>query len=255
MHADKYDEYQRSSAFVRVHPCSHPKGHAVTESIGTLNEKPLHAALKAWYARPGDQFEVHVDGFVVDIVRGDLLIEIQTRHFAAIRRKLAALAEHHPVRVVYPIAQEKWIVRQAADGQPLSRRKSPRRGTLEHVFHELTHVPHLLSHANFSIDVLFIQEEEIRRHGPARAWRRRGWVTHERRLLQVVGQHLLATPADLSALLPATLPDPFTTADLAAALAQPRALAQKMVYCLREMGTITPVGKRGNTILYTVEKG
>jgi len=227
----------------------------VTESIGTLNEKPLHAALKAWYAQPGDQFEVHVDGFVVDIVRGGLLIEIQTRDFSAIKRKLAALLEHHPVRAVYPIAQEKWIVRQAADGQPLSRRKSPKRGTLEHVFNELTHVPHLLSHANFSIDVLFIQEEEIRRRGPARAWRRRGWVTHERHLLQVVGQHLLATPADVSALLPATLPDPFTTSDLAAALAQPRALAQKMAYCLREMGTITPVGKRGNTILYTVEKG
>jgi len=215
--------------------------------IGMLNEKPLHAALKAWYAQPGDQFEVHADGFVVDIVRGDLLIEIQTRHFVAIKRKLAALAEHHPVRVVYPIAQEKWIVRQAEDGQRLTRRKSPKRGTLEHVFHELTHVPHLLSHANFSIDVLFIHEEEIRRHDPARARRRRGWVTHERHLLQVVGQHLLATPADVSALLPASLPDPFTTT----ALAQPRALAQKMVYCLRQMDTITPAGKRGNTILYT----
>jgi len=251
MYTDNDDRCQRSSAFVRVHLRSHSKGHAVTESIGTLNEKPLHAALKAWYARPGDQFEVHVDGFVVDIVRGGLLIEIQTRHFSAIRRKLAALAEHHPVRVVYPIAQEKWIVRQAADGQPLSRRKSPKRGTLEHVFNELTHVPHLLSHPNFSIDVLFIQEEEIRRRGPARAWRRRGWVTHERHLLQVVGQHLLATPADVSALLPTSLPDPFTSADLAAALAQPRALAQKMAYCLRQMDSITPAGKRGNTILYT----
>ena len=47
-------------------------------TIGTLNEKPLHAALKDWCARPGDQFEVFVDGFVVDIVRGNLLIEIQT---------------------------------------------------------------------------------------------------------------------------------------------------------------------------------
>src|SRR5262245_62323945 len=30
--------------------------------IGLLNEKPLHAALKAWYAQPGDQFEVPLDG-------------------------------------------------------------------------------------------------------------------------------------------------------------------------------------------------
>ena len=45
-----------------------------SSEIGTLNEKPLHAALKAWYAQPGDRLEVAVDGFVVDIVRGDLLI-------------------------------------------------------------------------------------------------------------------------------------------------------------------------------------
>ena len=46
--------------------------------IGLLNEKPLHASLKQWYARPGDRFEVAVGGFVIDIVRDDLLIEIQT---------------------------------------------------------------------------------------------------------------------------------------------------------------------------------
>ncbi len=52
--------------------------------IGTLNEKPLHAALKRWYGREGDRFEVRVDGFFIDIVRPrpgrpDLLVEIQTQ--------------------------------------------------------------------------------------------------------------------------------------------------------------------------------
>jgi hypothetical protein len=36
--------------------------------IGLLNEKPLHAALKQWYARPGDRFEVAVDGFVIELI-------------------------------------------------------------------------------------------------------------------------------------------------------------------------------------------
>ena len=35
--------------------------------ISTLNEKPLHAGLKEWYARPGDRIEVPVDGFLIDI--------------------------------------------------------------------------------------------------------------------------------------------------------------------------------------------
>ena len=55
-------------------------------TIGTLNEKSLHAALKLWHAQPEDLIEVLVDGFTVDIVRGDLLIEIQTRNLSTIRR-------------------------------------------------------------------------------------------------------------------------------------------------------------------------
>lgn len=220
--------------------------------VGTLNEKPLHAALKEWYARPSDRFEVPVEGFIVDIVRGDLLIEIQTRNFAAIKRKMSVLTASHPVRLVYPIAREKWIVKLAKDGgSRSSRRKSPKRGAIEQVFEELVSFPKLLSSPNFSVDVLFIQEEEIRRYDGSRGWRRRGWVTHERQLLQVMSQRFLGTPRDMRALLPSTLVEPFTTADLAAAIVKPRRLAQKMAYCLREMGIIAAAGKRGNTILYT----
>ena len=220
-------------------------------TIGTLNEKSLHAALKQWYARPDDLIEVSVDGFTVDIVRGDLLIEIQTRNLSAIKRKLTTLVEQHPVRLVYPVAQDKWIVRQSENGRRvLGRRKSPKRGTVELVFEELVSIPQLLAHSNFSLDVLLIQEEEVRRYDGTRNWRRKGWVTHERRLLQVVGQRLFETPKDMLALIPTTLPEPFTTTDLAEATGQPLWLAQKMAYCLREMGAITVVGKRGRGILY-----
>ncbi len=75
--------------------------------ISTLNEKPLHESLKSWYARPGDLFEVPVDDFIVDIVRDGLLVEIQTRNFSSIRRKLEELVAHHSVRLVYPISREK----------------------------------------------------------------------------------------------------------------------------------------------------
>ncbi len=221
--------------------------------IGTLNEKPLHVALKQWYARPDDLIEVSVDGFTVDIVRGDLLIEIQTRNLSAIKRKLTTFVEQHPVRLVYPIAQDKWIVRQSKNGRRVlrfARRKSPRRGIVELVFDELVSIPQLLAHPNFSLQVVFIQEEEIRRYDGTRNSRRKGWVTHERRLLQVVGQRLFETPKDMLALVPTALNEPFTTADLAEATGQPLWLAQKMAYCLRAMGAITAVGKRGRGILY-----
>ena len=85
-----------------------------------------------------------------------------------------------------------------------------------------------------------------------RAWRRRGWVTHERRLLEVVGQRRFSTPADLAELIPPSLVQPFTTSDLASAIGKPRRLAQRMAYCLRRMGVIQAVGKDGNAFLYTL---
>jgi hypothetical protein len=221
------------------------------QHISTLNEKPLHAALKAWYAHTGDRLEVPVDGYIVDVVRDGLLIEIQTHHFAPLKDKLAKLTTNHPVRLVYPVARAKWIVKLTRDGSGAkSRRKSPKRGAVEQVFKELVSFPELLAHPNFSLDVLLIHEEEVRRYDGTRAWRRRGWVTEERRLLEVVGEHHFAGPADMAALLPPGLQQPFTTAGLASALEKPRWLAQKMAYCLREMGVIAQTGKRGRAFLY-----
>jgi len=218
--------------------------------IGRLNETALHAALKQWVARPGDEFEAWVDGYLIDVVRGDLLIEIQTSGFAKLKRKLLDLAERRPVRLVHPIARETWIVRQRADGTT-ARRKSPKRGRIELLFAELASIPRLLHEPNVSLEVVLTQEEDVRRHdAPRRGWRRRGWGTVERRLLAVVEHRLFARPADLGALLPREVAEPFTTAELAEALGLRRRLAQQMAYCLRELGVVAATGKRGNAVLY-----
>lgn len=221
--------------------------------IGTLGEKSLHAALKQWYARPGDVLETRVDSYVVDIVRDDLLIEIQTRNFAAIKSKLADLLDRYSVRLVHPIAQERWIVRLDVDGETrLSRRKSPRRGRVYHLFDELVRIPHLITHPNFTLDVLLTQEEEIRLNDGQGSWRRKGWSIHDRQLLAVVEQIPLVHVADFQALLPADLPQPFTNKTLAAALKLRSRLAQRMTYCLRQMDVLEVVGKQGNALLYAL---
>ena len=134
-----------------------------------LAERSLHAALKRWYRGPGDQFEVPLEGYHIDLVREDLLIEIQTRNFYALRRKLPKLLEGHRLRLVHPIAVEKWLVRVAADGETeIGRRRSPKRGAFADIFDELVHVPTLLTHPNFSLDILLVREEEIRRVRKAR---------------------------------------------------------------------------------------
>jgi len=208
--------------------------------------------LKQWYARPGDQFEVPVDGFVIDIVRDDLLIEIQTRNFSSIKSKLDKLARAHRVRLIYPLVQEKWIVRlPTAGGGAAIRRKSPKKGRLEDLFWELVSIPQLLSNPNFSLEVLMIRQEEVRRYDKKRKWHRRGWVIEGRQLLQVLDRRLFGVSADWLWFLPAGL-ESFTTEDLATGMKTRRDLAQKMAYCLREGRMIEIIGKRGRANLYRI---
>ncbi len=217
--------------------------------IGTLGEKSLHAALKDWLAQPGDQFEVRVENYVIDIVRGDLLIEIQTQNFSAMKRKLTRLVKDHHVHLIHPIPQARWIVRQNVDGKVLGRRKSPKRGRFEQVFAELVRIPHLMANPNFSLEVLLTHEEEVRQDDGQGSWRRKGWSIYDRRLLEVVDRQSWETPDDLLAFLPDDLPDPFTNKQLAAALKLPTRLAGRMTYCLRKMDVLTEVGKQGNALL------
>ena len=224
--------------------------------IGTLGEKSLHASLKLYYAQPGDALECELDGYIIDVLRrsGDeyQCIEIQTRNLAGMKPKLHALLDRYPVRVIYPVAQERFIIRVDADGVIGSRRKSPKRGTVYHLFPELVSLPKLIHHPNFSLEVLLIRDEQLLVDDGQGSWRRKHWSIYDRRLLEVVETVSFAAPTDFAALLPADLPGEFDSRDLATGLKQPRPLAQKMLYCLREMGVIQITGKRGKTLLYTL---
>jgi hypothetical protein len=221
--------------------------------IGLLNEKQLHASLKEWYAQPGDRFEVAVDGFVIDIVRDGLLLEIQTANIGSIKSKLRNLVRAHRIRLIYPIAEEKWIIKLVEDNcGEVTRRKSPKRGRVEDLFWEMVSFPQLFENPNFSLEVLLIREEEVRRYDGKSNWRRKGWAIEERRLLDVVERRLFEEPVDWRKLLPQKSGESFTARDLAEAMAIRRQLAQRMAYCLRKVRVIELIGKRGRANLYGI---
>ena len=221
--------------------------------IAVYREGPLHASIKRWYARPGDRVEVAVDGYVIDLVRGRRLIEIQTRGFSGVKPKIAALlANGHRVRIVHPLAVDRWIVTVDHDGTVLTRRRSPRHATLADLAPELVSFPELLDHPGFEVEVLLTTEEEVRRRVAGRCWRRGGWTVVERRLVDVRDRVLLTCGRDLAVLIPAGLPERFTTSDLAARSGRPRRAAQQAAYCLRRVGLIEAIGKQGHALAYRI---
>lgn len=223
-------------------------------SVGVLNEGPLHASLKEWYRRPGDNVEQPLEGFVIDLVRDDILVEIQTGGFSAMRKKFDHLLDRHPIRLVHPIASEKWVIKIDSQGENLSRRKSPKRGLAADVCSELVSFPSLLSHPNFTLEIVMVQVDEVRSEDAKKGWRRGGWVIDERRLVDVVEHIVLHEPHDLIKLLPEKLPDPFTTADLAQTLGRPRRMAQEVAYCLKTAGAVDTASRDRDGFHYRILK-
>jgi hypothetical protein len=229
--------------------------------IGKLNESGLHAALKAHYAQPGDRLESVVGGFVIDILReGEppILIEIQTGNFSALKPKLTALLDAHRIRVVYPLAIQKWIVRIDSAGALISRRKSPRAGSPLDVFRELVYIPTFIDHPHLTIELIETSQEEIWCDDGAGSWRRKHWSIADRRLAALGETQILRSSADCFALLQtalnADLPPEFTIADVSARLSAPRLkpLIQSSLYALHKMGAVTRTGKRGRAFTYAV---
>ncbi len=204
--------------------------------IGTLNEGSIHAALKEMVAEPGDELEVRLENFVIDIRRGDLLIEIQTQSFAAMGRKLDALLDRYRIRIVHPIAVSTYLHRPSKRA-----RRSPKKGSRFSILDELVSVPTLIDHPGFSIDVVLMEVDRYQRHDPTARRGRGGWRTTDRAIRRIIEWDRFESGADVFGLLPAGLPEPFTTADIAATGATDRDGAQKLVYVLRALDLITLV--------------
>ncbi len=217
-----------------------------SNGIGTLREKSLHAELKRYYQEEGDAIEEIVDGYHIDIKRGAQLIEIQTKNFSALKKKLEFLLETHPVLLVHPIAERKWIVKRNKKGETISRRKSPKRGRYEDIFTELIRIPKLASHAHLSVEILLVEIEEIWLDDGKGSWRRGKWSILDRKLLDIKGKLRLSKNRDYLGMLPNALSRPFTIKALSKELRMPINLARKMCYSLRKMGLLDIVGKVGN---------
>ncbi len=215
------------------------------------NETSLHSAVKEWCSLPGDRFEAKVDGFVVDIVRDNQLIEIQTRNLSAIEEKLKSLLRHHKVRLIHPIAKEKWIIQvDPLTGRQTRRRRSPRKGDMWDLFQELIWMPELVRETNFSIEVLMVKEEEVRCADGKGSWRRKGTSIRDRRLIEVVDRLFFEKKEDYLKLLPRDLAQPFTNRSLAVSMGLRISQARKVTYCLKKMGAIKEIGRDRKGLLF-----
>ncbi|MFQ9510509.1 MAG: hypothetical protein ACLRZ7_06295 [Lachnospiraceae bacterium] len=223
----------------------------IRNGIGTLSEKTLHAVLKNYFEPDESYHEVKVNSFVADIVRGNEIIEIQTRSFDKLRNKLENFLPNYHVTVVYPIAATKWMYWiDPETGEISSKRKSPKKGTPYEAFRELYKIKSYLLHPNLSICIIMIDMEEYRYLNGWSSDRKKGSSRCDRIPIDVVEEVCLDRPEDYEKLLPEVLQVDFTSKDYKKQSKLSLCHAQTALNVLYYAGVVKRTGKTSNLYLY-----
>jgi hypothetical protein len=196
--------------------------------------------------------EQKIGPFVSDVFNGERITEIQTRQFNTMRSKLDAFLPVVPVTIVYPMASRKWLVwLNPLTGEATRRRLSPKKANPLEVVNELYKISAMIDHPNLSITIVLLELEEQRWLSGWSDDKKKGSRRHERMPIRLEGFVELRKPEDYVNLLPADLPETFTSALLAKHAKVSVRTAQTALRILERLNQISSVGKEGRHKKFT----
>lgn len=220
--------------------------------IGTLAEKTVHSVIKNYLAPNQINHEIKVAGFVADICTGSEIIEVQTRNFDKLRRKLQAFLEVSPVTIVYPIHNIKWIRWvNPQTGEISPPRKSPKSGSPYSIFPELYKIKDFLLNPNLKLKIIMMDLEEYRFLDGWSQDKKKGSTRCDRIPTELVKEVEINTLMDYRLLIPESLNETFTSKDYKKASGLALHHAQTALRILHYIGLVERVGKKGNTFVYS----
>lgn len=219
--------------------------------IGTLSEKTIHAVLKSYFSPDQINQEQKVHNYVADILKGDQIIEIQTRSFNLLRRKLEVFLPDHQVTIVYPIAHTKWLCWVDEETGEVSKpRKSPKVGSAAQIFPELYRIKSYLTHPNLSLHIVLLDIEEYRLLNGWSKDKKKGSSRNDGIPVNFADEIIIDNTSDYIKLLPDTLPAQFTTKDYKKATKVSQGSAWTALNILSYVNAIKQIGKQGNSHLF-----
>ena len=222
------------------------------QGIGTLSEKTVHAVLKNYYAPDTDMHEIPIENFVADIYTGQEIIEIQTRAFHKMRRKLDAFLPLYPVTIVYPIPHIKWLFWiDEETGETSPKRKSPKTGNPYMAFIELYKIRHYLSNPNLHLKLALLDMEEYRLLNGWSRDKKKGSERYDRIPVEFAEEVCIDRREDYMQFVPIDLEDEFIVKDFAKAAMVHEDTARLSLNILNYLGVVRRVGKKGNAYVYS----
>lgn len=237
--------------------------------INTYKESSLHKTLKEIYAgKTNGKTEVEADGHIYDIVSQDeSVIEIQTKNLGQLKTKLTdSLNKGRIITVVHPIAERKTITTLDKSGSIISKRKSPKKGSLYSIFDELKGIYSLLLRQNFYLEVLIVNITEVRikTDTPEQSENKRrrfkkNWQKADKKLEEIIETFSFNNKEDYLKLLP-ELPEEFTVKDIKNGLEKDISRPENaskygnlIAWTFCHMNLFEMTGKKGNAKIYRLK--
>ncbi len=212
--------------------------------IGTLSEKTVHSVLKSYYSPNNINHEIKVGGFVADICTGNEIIEIQTRNFDKLRRKLHTFLAFAPVTIVYPINNIKWIRWvNPQTGEISPPRKSPKAGIPYSIFPELYKIKNFLLDPNLNLKIVLMNLEAYRFLDFWCQDKKKGSTRCDRIPTELISETMISNLEDYHLLIPDILGEEFTSKDFKKSSGLSLSSAQTALNILHYVGAVDRVGK------------
>ena len=219
---------------------------SLIKGIGTYQEKTLHKVIKNYYESSENNQEVKVDGFVCDIKKDDMIIEVQTRSLNKLVKKLEVLLNNYKVKVVYPIPHIKYLA-WLKDGEVVSYRKSPKVGSIYDISKELYKIKWFLNNPNLELTILLIDLVEYRNLDGYSKDKKRGSTRFDFIPKELYDEVVIK---DYNIFVPFSDNETFTSRDYAKKTKQNLSRSQILLTILQYINVVEVVGKDKRYNLY-----
>ncbi len=221
------------------------------QGIGTLGEKAMHRILKNYIEPDREMQECPIGDFVADIYRENEIVEVQTRNFNVLSRKLDAFLAIAPVTVAHPICVETFLNWVDPDtGEIVERRKSSKKGRIYDVARELIRLKPYLRNPDLHFRLFFLKAEEYRLLDGYGVKGKNHATKMDRIPKELLFEVNLDCPEDYQVLLPQGIPASFTSEDYRKAAHVPISTARAAICILNDMGFLENKGRQGRRKLW-----
>ncbi len=225
-------------------------------SVGTQNEKLIHAALKNYYAPYSDEQEIKIGRYFADAVSENGIFEIQTKALYRLRDKLADFTAAALVNVVHPVEYETRTVYINSDTGEIVKESPFRRADPRmRIFEELYSVRDYLGHERVRFILARLRvEKRVYFSGNTipdlRSRSTRKKLRIEKIPLALLSETVLHRREDYRIYLPEGLPPQFTKKEFAKLLGESSGSLRLEV--LRAAGVIVQTGISGRSYIYSL---